>query len=80
MATNLRAGCWVAAVASPPPAAEAESDQGMLERDIFFPGETLCSPGARGFGYGLHLGVYSWLLGTHPTRLAIPHLFLRSAR
>lgn len=75
MATSLGVGHWGAAVASSPPAAEAEANWGMLERDMFFPGEMLCSPGAHGFGYGLHLGIYSWLLGTHPIRLAMPHLF-----
>lgn len=65
MATNLRAGRWVAAAAAPSsPASEAESNQEMLERDVFFPEEMLSSPGARGFGYGLHLGIYSRLLGT----------------
>lgn len=75
MATSLGVGHWGAAVASSPPAAEAEANWGMLERDMFFPGEMLCSPGAPGFGYGLHLGIYSWLLGAHPIHLAMPHLF-----
>jgi len=77
MATSLGAGCCVAAMTSSP-AVEAESNWGTLERALFFPGEMLCSSGAHVFGYSLHLGVCSWLLGTHPTHLTILHLFLRS--